>query len=246
MDYLKKMRAKLNQLKEQKKNQGKKFIKIERDSSIKVRFIPYKKDDDGYPVHFLERVQHYMGSGGVIGCAQMMGDQPCAICEWIQEHSMDMDERNIALLRKFRASFNYVSNVLQVEGGVIGKEPQILSITSPTYMDIMKLFELDGWANVLDPFKGNCILIRSESIGAGKMNVRYKPTPDPEAKGPIAPTKDEVVAILNTTYNLDKIFRVWPDYDAQKECLTKALEDQALKAEALAEYQAFKRTRGGK
>lgn len=246
-DYLQKMRDKLAEIKGRQDASKKKFLKIERDTNVKLRFLPYRKDENNFPVHFFERVQHYLGAGGVFGCARLMGDKPCAICQWAEEHSASVDEREIAVRRKFRPNFSYAANVLLVgNDGTIDKEPQILCVTTSVYTDIMKLFEMDGWVNVLCPFKGNTFMIKNESIGPGKMNVRYHVVVDPEQKGPIAPTKEEVVEIIKSAYDLEKVFMNWPPFEEQQEALQKALGDTNLRAEAMNDYIEFRKNRGKK
>lgn len=158
---------------EEIKRGGTRFWKPKEGASL-IRILPPYSGEDWYK----ETWSHF-GIGvdrKPIACARRLLDEPCHICEQVDELRKSEDPRDVELTTQIAARRRVFYNIIDlddIESGV-----QIFSSGVTIFKDLLMYVADPDWGDITDPEEGYDIVIEREGTGIDtKYNTRAKKNP---------------------------------------------------------------------
>lgn len=164
--------------------QGSKFVKVDENSTLRVRFLPTVHPEGllTYTTTSHFKLKEEADDGGVKGmalaCLGEHGDEPCYVCDLIKGLNKSGDKAAVKIAKQLRGSTRYNYQVLVAEKQndntwKYGK-PAILGLPKGASEDLAQLLanmELMGQPDFADANKGQDILISRTGTG---LSTKYR------------------------------------------------------------------------
>jgi hypothetical protein len=164
--------------------QGSKFVKVDENSTLRVRFLPTTHPEGllTYTTTSHFKLKEEADDGGVKGmalaCLSDHGDEPCYICDLIKALNKTGDKAGAKIAKQLRGSTRYNYQVLVAEKQSDGTwkygKPVILGLPKGASEDLAQLLanmELMGQPDFADVNEGQDILISRSGTG---LSTKYR------------------------------------------------------------------------
>ena len=197
---IEKLRAKLEALKDPKKNSSNKADRKTwspdpaKPSTIRLFQYPYSEDP------FVEMHFHYgIGKGPGIVCLRQTHGKTCPICEFGYELYKSGDKESS---KKFFAKPRFYAAM--IDRSEANPVPRLWGFGKEIYQQLIEALLSEDWGSFLDPVSGNDAEVKSEKAeGAewakSKLTLKKKETR-------LAATDKEVQAILSAVPTIETVF----------------------------------------